>query len=75
MLYIYFFRTNPKQNMLSIIQLNDDKLLPLNNLKFESVLYWRCLLQYLHKGNEEDGYQYIEKLMPDLSKLVSLIEK
>lgn len=61
--------------MLDAIELTDDRLLEGHNLNFESCLYWRCLLEYLHSCKEDDGLQYLDKLMPDLSKLVTLINR
>ncbi|KFO70647.1 Condensin complex subunit 3 [Cuculus canorus] len=47
--------------------LDDRKLIPLEDLTPENVLYWRCLCEYL-KSKGEEGEDLLEQLLPEPAK-------
>ncbi|NWH82695.1 CND3 protein, partial [Piaya cayana] len=47
--------------------LDDRKLIPLENLTAENALYWRCLCEYL-KSKGEEGEGLLEQLLPEAAK-------
>ncbi|NWS70114.1 CND3 protein, partial [Crotophaga sulcirostris] len=47
--------------------LDGRKLIPLEDLTAENVLYWRCLCEYL-KSKGEEGEELLEQLLPEPAK-------
>ncbi|NXJ64097.1 CND3 protein, partial [Rostratula benghalensis] len=58
--------------------LDSRKLIPLENLTAENVLYWRCLCEYL-KSKGEEGEDLLEQMLPEpaiyADYLLSYIQK
>ncbi|NXG67066.1 CND3 protein, partial [Hemiprocne comata] len=48
----------------SFKSLDSRKLIPLDNLTAENVLYWRCLCEYL-KSKGEEGEDLLEQILPE----------
>ncbi|XP_017772848.1 PREDICTED: condensin complex subunit 3-like isoform X2 [Nicrophorus vespilloides] len=64
-----FFASKPHLELKQALNLNENRLLPLEDLKFESVLYWRCYLEMLRKCDvDEDEY------FPELVHLCKYIQ-
>lgn len=48
----------------------ETKLIPLNKLTSEIVLYWRCLVEHLHR---ESATEQVDECIPELSKFCAYI--
>nr|XP_057929295.1 condensin complex subunit 3 [Doryrhamphus excisus]XP_057929303.1 condensin complex subunit 3 [Doryrhamphus excisus] len=46
------------------IQLDNRKLIPMDSLTCENVLYWRALCEFI-KGKGDDGDEMLERVLPD----------
>ncbi|XP_077059619.1 condensin complex subunit 3 [Siphateles boraxobius] len=61
---IFSMATNPDELLQNGIRLDERKLITVNSLTCENVLYWRALCEFVKsKGNE--GEELLEKLLPE----------
>lgn len=51
------------RDMIDILNLDDKKLVPFNNLSSASATYWRLLYNHL---KENDDKNYLEEVLPEL---------
>ncbi|NWH56644.1 CND3 protein, partial [Geococcyx californianus] len=62
------FSLSPLNNLVQNCKnLDDRKLIPLEDLTAENVLHWRCLCEYL-KSKGEEGEDMLEQLLPEPAK-------
>lgn len=61
---IFSMATSPDDLMQNGVRLDERKLIPVNSLTCENVLYWRALCEFVKsKGNE--GEELLEQLLPE----------
>lgn len=53
-LSLYIFSTKPLTEIMTVITFNDSKI-PFDDLNWDTVIYWRCLVQYLRKSDQLEG--------------------
>uniref|UniRef100_A0A8C3AKG2 Non-SMC condensin I complex, subunit G n=1 Tax=Cyclopterus lumpus TaxID=8103 RepID=A0A8C3AKG2_CYCLU len=59
------FRGTPTEELLqNRAQLDNRKLVPVDSLSCENVLYWRALCEFI-KGKGDDGDEMLEQVLPD----------
>ncbi|NWW43566.1 CND3 protein, partial [Pedionomus torquatus] len=59
------FSSSPLQDFVQNCKdLDSRKLIPLENLTVENVLYWRCLCEFL-KSKGEEGEELLEQMLPE----------
>ncbi|KAK1887061.1 Condensin complex subunit 3 [Dissostichus eleginoides] len=59
------FRSTLTEELLqNRAQLDDRKLIPVDSLSCENVLYWRALCEFL-KAQRDDGEEMLEQVLPD----------
>lgn len=51
----------------------EKKLIPIQQLRLESVFYWSGVITYLRKV--EDGEEHLENILPELTQFSNYIEK
>ena len=60
--------------MESIESQQTDKLIPIDKLTPENVLFWRCVAQHLH-GEGEEMMENLEKIIPNLTPFCQYIRR
>ncbi|XP_008290651.1 condensin complex subunit 3 [Stegastes partitus] len=59
------FKNTPTEELLqNRVQLDNRKLIPVDSLTCENVLYWRALCEFI-KGKGDDGDEMLEQVLPD----------
>ncbi|KAM9315045.1 condensin complex subunit 3 isoform 2-T2 [Pholidichthys leucotaenia] len=59
------FKSTPAEELLqNIVQLDNRKLIPVDAMMCENVLYWRGLCEFI-KSKGDDGDEMLEKVLPD----------
>ncbi|XP_034714051.1 condensin complex subunit 3 isoform X1 [Etheostoma cragini] len=59
------FKGTPTEELLqNRVQLDNRKLIPVDSLSCENVLYWRALYEFI-KAKGEDGDEILEQVLPD----------
>lgn len=66
-----FNRSRPPQEIFETIVLND-KLIDLNQLTWESAMYWQNLVKYVKEKQMED---YLEQILPEVVFFCDYIQK
>ena len=65
------FKNTPTNQLIEQLPIdNQTKLIPINNLLSENVLYWRCLVKYFHR---ECLTEEVENILPELSVFCTYI--
>ncbi|NXX88673.1 CND3 protein, partial [Centropus bengalensis] len=65
---VAMFSLSPLHDLVQSVKILDNrKLIPLEDLTAENVLYWRCLCEYL-KSKDEEGEDLLEQLLPEPAK-------
>uniref|UniRef100_A0A3Q1EQZ3 Non-SMC condensin I complex, subunit G n=1 Tax=Acanthochromis polyacanthus TaxID=80966 RepID=A0A3Q1EQZ3_9TELE len=59
------FKSTPTEELLqNRVELDNRKLIPVDSLTCESVLYWRALCEFI-RGKGDDGDEMLEQVLPD----------
>ncbi|XP_076234312.1 chromosome associated protein G [Calliopsis andreniformis] len=65
------FKSSPLNVLIDQLPINKEtKIIPINNLNSENVLYWKCLVKHLQR---ESCTEELEKIIPELSIFCSYI--
>ncbi|XP_030761166.1 condensin complex subunit 3 isoform X2 [Sitophilus oryzae] len=67
-----FAKTEPINNLIGVLPLNDKKLLPVEKVECELVHYWDVLTNYLRKV--DDLEEFLEDIIPELTAFCNYIE-
>ncbi|KAL0123746.1 hypothetical protein PUN28_005921 [Cardiocondyla obscurior] len=66
------FKNADLTNLLEQVPLDkDSKLIPLNNLTIENALYWKCVIQHLHRLSCVEELEIIIPELSEFSKYIS----
>ncbi|XP_044759050.1 condensin complex subunit 3-like isoform X2 [Coccinella septempunctata] len=69
-----FSRAHSLTDLVKYLPINkEDKLIPSQQLRLESVFYWAGVISYLRKT--EDGEEYLESILPELTSFSNYIER
>ncbi|XP_047672085.1 condensin complex subunit 3 isoform X1 [Tachysurus fulvidraco] len=63
-LHAHFSMVTTPEDLLNAAKLNDRKLIPLDALTCENVLYWRALCEFV-KSKGDEGEELLDKLLPE----------
>lgn len=71
MLY-YFYRNFPIKEVIDVLMLNDQKLVPFEKINYDVITYWRLLVNYLQNSEETE---YLDNVIPELMPFCKYIER
>ncbi|XP_053475027.1 condensin complex subunit 3 isoform X3 [Ictalurus furcatus] len=63
-LHAHFSMAATPDDLLNVAKLDDRKLIPLDALTCENVLYWRALCEFV-KSKGDEGEELLDKLLPE----------
>ncbi|KAK3507594.1 hypothetical protein QTP70_029629, partial [Hemibagrus guttatus] len=63
-LHAHFSMATTPEDLLNVAKLDDRKLIPLDALTCENVLYWRVLCEFV-KSKGDEGEELLDKLLPE----------
>lgn len=69
----WHFSSHPIDRLIEEIPLNEDKLIPENQIQSEQAVYWNTLYHYLHENEVTDDL--IASLVPELKIFCDYIER
>ncbi|XP_019880446.2 condensin complex subunit 3 isoform X2 [Aethina tumida] len=69
-----FFLKNPIDDIIKSLPIDENKLIPLQNLTSDSVLYWCILVNFLRKLTSDDGEEYLERILPEFTPFCNYID-
>ncbi|XP_047431028.1 condensin complex subunit 3 isoform X2 [Mugil cephalus] len=67
-----FQRTSPEELLQNKVPLDNRKLIPVDSLTCENVLYWRALCEFI-KGKGDEGDEMLDQVLPDASTFASYL--
>lgn len=66
-----FFKKNPIKDIIGALNLDRDKLIPIEKINSEMALYWLCLFTYIQ--NTPAVESYLDEIFPQLTQFCSYI--
>ncbi|KAM9449510.1 condensin complex subunit 3 isoform 1-T1 [Clarias gariepinus] len=71
-LHAHFSMATTPDDLLSAAKLDDRKLIPIDALTCENVLYWRALCEFV-KSKGDEGEELLDKLLPEPARFAEYL--
>ncbi|XP_050308524.1 condensin complex subunit 3 isoform X2 [Anthonomus grandis grandis] len=68
-----FFETKPITELIRALSLNENKLIPEDDVRSELVLYWNMLVKHLRKSDKME--EYLGEVLPELTPFCHYIDR
>ncbi|KAF5285559.1 hypothetical protein FQR65_LT13193 [Abscondita terminalis] len=70
---LVFFKSRPLNDFIEFLPLDDNKVIPVDKLTTELVLFWSILVDFVRKVDTND--EYLPQVIPEMTPFCNYIEK